>query len=178
MPRVKKSDGIFCPLCGCEMTTLVSAYNSKPFIDGRYYDQICFECNEVPQTFHFDEATNEVVCYPWRPDRLLTYEQMCEDVGYDRKDKELKKRLTKSIRAVKSAINSMNTEKRTELIKASIAGEKRGEANLAPEPVASYALTHAQEAKQARKVKRATKKLPPRKTTKKLPPRKHSAKKA
>ena len=172
MPRVKKSDGVFCPICGYEMLVVVSAYSTKPFIDGRYYDHICFECNEVPQTFHYDEKTNEVVCYPWRPDRLLTVEQMCADVGYNRKDKEVKKRLTKSIRAVKSAINSMNAEKRAELIQASIAGVIRGAVDLTPEPVAKHALTPVQEAKKGRKAKKS----PPRKNVAKLPPRKHSKK--
>ena len=171
MPRVKKSDGFSCPLCGCEMEVVVSAYGSEPFIDGRYYEQICFTCHNVPQTYHFDEKSNELVIYPWRPDKLYTWEQMCSEVGYDKKDKEEKKRVNKSIRSVKSAINSMNEDKRAALIKASKAGEIRTLVDPdddLPEPeVDKEPPVKAAPKKKAAKKKPSLKKSPPRKRTSK-----------
>ena len=170
MPRVNKSDGEHCPICGHEIEVTVLAYNSEPFIDGRYYDQICFICNEVPQTYHFDEAKSELVVYPWRPDRLHTIELMRSEVGYDIKDKEEKKRVNKSIRSVKSAITPMNADTRSALIKASRAGEIRTFVDLTepkPEVVDPKQVEPKEISKKVTK-KRAAKKATKRVTKKVL----------
>lgn len=98
-----KADSEDCPLCECYMEVVVSAYAQQPFIDGRCYEQICFCCNNVPKTWHYDEKTNEVVVYPWHPDQLCDLDDFKVD-GFNVKDPEDKKRVQTSIKAVKNSI--------------------------------------------------------------------------
>lgn len=102
MPRTKQSDGIHCPICEYEMETIVSAYHHSPFIDGCQYDHICDRCNAVPKTWHFEDKTNELVIYPWHPDKLCELEDLKAEGYFHREDQ--KRRVQDAIRAVKNSI--------------------------------------------------------------------------
>jgi hypothetical protein len=148
------------------MDVIVSAYRERPFIDGRYYEQICFICCCVPQSYHFDEKTSELVEYPWRPDKLYTWLQMCNESGFNKKDAEEKKAINKCIRSVKAAVKSMNADTRAEMIKYSKANERR---TFVDETEVEL------EAKRA-DPKEARKKIPAKRATKKAAPKRRKAK--
>ena len=39
-----------CPICNQKMDLAVVSHKSKPFVDNKTYDKICFTCYSVPKT--------------------------------------------------------------------------------------------------------------------------------
>lgn len=104
MPK-KHKEG-YCQICGREIDVIVSAYQNRPFVDGRNYREICFCCSEVPKIWEFFETYDdgvrvhkEIVVYynGFDQDRLHTLEEMQKD-GFGKIEAQ------QSIKAVKKAI--------------------------------------------------------------------------
>lgn len=48
---------MLCPICQQESYCSFSMFNEVPFVDGKFYDNMCFCCASVPNTYEFDEKT-------------------------------------------------------------------------------------------------------------------------
>lgn len=94
----KKIDG-FCEICGRLFAARVTAYQHRPFIDGKNYEAICDVCNNVPKMWDYNPKTDTLTAYrTWDPGRLMSVEEMVKDDGWDKKE------AAESIKAVRDAI--------------------------------------------------------------------------
>lgn len=51
-----------CHICGAVPECFVRSYNSKPFVDGKQHDIMCFLCASIPNTYEYHEDQG-IVCY-------------------------------------------------------------------------------------------------------------------
>jgi hypothetical protein len=110
-----KENSDYCPICGEFMDVLCSGHRSKPFVDGRKYDAICFVCFNVPKTWYVklgkaedgSEDVWEGPFFDWK--HLNTAEELVSDGSTD----DLK-RARKSVKAVKAQIKKMTAKQKQE----------------------------------------------------------------
>lgn len=88
-----------CPICGQFIEVIVRYHSEEPFVDGRYYDLICFTCASIPKTWEYG-PDGEIVWYGTKsPDRLATVEDMVSD-GWGKQEAE------RSIKAVRKLLKN------------------------------------------------------------------------
>lgn len=98
---MSKLDG-FCPICKQFIEVHAKGYLDHPFIDGNYYQDICFVCDSVPKMWEYSETMGLKYFVDFDIKRLHSLEEMIED-GFDKKEAFI------SIQAVKKAIRKAKT---------------------------------------------------------------------
>jgi hypothetical protein len=90
---------MICPICGQFVDVIVRSYSEEPFIDGRYYDMMCFICATIPKIWE-QSANGTITWYKTKsPDRLMTVKEMVNE-GWGKREVE------KSLRAIKKALKN------------------------------------------------------------------------
>jgi hypothetical protein len=88
-----------CPICGAFIEVIVQWHSEVPFVDGRYYDLVCFTCASVPRVWAWGED-GEMVWYGTKsPDRLASVEDMMSD-GWSKEEAQ------QSIKAIKKLLKN------------------------------------------------------------------------
>jgi hypothetical protein len=54
---------MICPICQKEAYCTFAMFNEVPFIDGKKYENICFCCASIPNTFQYDEIVDRLDVY-------------------------------------------------------------------------------------------------------------------
>ena len=98
MSRTPQSSSYTCDVCGKELFVFCSAYQHKPFIDGKRHNEICKLCYEVPKMCEWNEYYNIWEYYnTFDPERIHTVAELMEG-GWTKQECEF------AIKAVKKAI--------------------------------------------------------------------------
>jgi hypothetical protein len=68
-----------CEICGQEATCTVAIYRESPFVDGKFHDTVCLTCSSVPNTYEYNEDTQQLDVYRHiSPLHINSYEQLAE----------------------------------------------------------------------------------------------------
>jgi hypothetical protein len=96
-------DDYICPICKLPLEVIVRAYREEPFLDGRFYEEICHRCSCVPRRVVYDKKTDDWIWFDHvSPDRIATVEDLIGD-GWEKHEAEA------SIRAVKKLLRNPKT---------------------------------------------------------------------
>lgn len=88
-----------CPICKSDTNCTLSIFRETPFIDGRNYSDVCFCCASVPNTYEYDELTEQLDVYlNMSPLHINTIQQMISQ-GWSQHEANA------SLQAVKKLLN-------------------------------------------------------------------------
>lgn len=87
-----------CPICKSDAYCTLSMFREVPFIDGRNYEDVCFCCASVPNTYEYDDVTKKLeVYYNLSPLHINSLQQMIAQ-GWSQQEATL------SLQAVKRSL--------------------------------------------------------------------------
>lgn len=80
---------MLCPICKNESYCSFSMFNEVPYIDGKFYDSMCFCCASVPNTYEYDDKTGRLDVFINYSELHINSRQQMLEQGWSESDIDL-----------------------------------------------------------------------------------------